>query len=223
MRFILLLLLVGVLTLPGCQWAAEKIGLAQTAEQKEEAARKLKQADQLVEKWAGTVEPSGSGGFVRREGITEMDPWGNYIRIRFHQKWFQEIAIIQSAGPDGVFDNDDDLLRQRSTGNVWGILGGIPIWLYVIGGWLAAGALACLLATGLRSRRQRRGRRKKVKQHSRPVLAAFITLFFGGLSLLFYGFMYLGILTVDLFDADIDFFDNFDFDGDIDIDIDLDL
>lgn len=225
MRTSLLSLLVGLLLLSGCQWAAEKIGLAQTQEQKEETARKIKEADQLVQKWADSVEPSSSGGFIHREGITEMDPWGNFIKLSYQQDWFNEIATIRSAGPDGKFNTADDLMRERSTSNSWGVLRGVPTWLYVVGGWLGAGLLACVLAAGLKSRRRRRGKRRKTKQRLHPVAAAFVTVIFGGLSLLFYGFMFIGIVTVDLFGADIDFFDNFDFDGgdgfDIDLDIDL--
>jgi hypothetical protein len=34
------------------------------------------------------------------------DPWGKEIRLRFRSQWF---IVATSAGPDGLFDNDDDL------------------------------------------------------------------------------------------------------------------
>lgn len=91
---------------------------------------KLKEGDALVAKWADKVqEKAGRGagatkddfGFERTEGLTEDDPWGQQIKVSYHQKGFQEIATIASAGPDGVFGSSDDLTRVRTAKNPLGI------------------------------------------------------------------------------------------------------
>jgi hypothetical protein len=226
MRFLTCLVIVLNVGLSGCDWVKDKIG-GESQEERQKRAEQMKAADELVARWAERLKPAASGGFERHQGLTETDPWGNYIRISFDQEWFTEVATVRSAGPDGKFETTDDLTRTRQTSNAWGILSGISTGAYVIVGWLLAGVLSVLLSAGLESKRRRRAAadgKRKAPRRRHPVLAGLLSIVFAPLALLFYGFMWLGISLVDWCDWDVDFFDDFDIGGvDFDVDLDIDL
>jgi hypothetical protein len=234
------LVLVAALSLglSGCERAAEIIGLKETAEQKQERIQKTAAADELVDGFAKQLgeKTSSSGGFIRHEGLTPADPWGNRLTVSYEQVWATEVLTVRSSGPDQRMENGDDLVRVKETSNFGGILSGIPTGYAFLFGWLGLGVLACLLSSLLSFGRQRKdtrrggvahpARRRRIRRY--PVLGFFATCLAGPLAFAFYGFMLAGFAVTSLFGADFDFFDDFDFGdigggdgGGVDIDVDF--
>lgn len=75
------------------------------AAKREAREQQLKEADFLVQKWADKLQTNSSGGFVHHEGLTDVDPWGQQLRIDYKQDWFNEVATVRSAGPDTWFSH----------------------------------------------------------------------------------------------------------------------
>lgn len=57
--------------------------------------------------------------------MPEADPWGNKLRVSYSRDGLSEIVKVKSAGPDGQFDTDDDVVEQRMTANLAGVGEGI--------------------------------------------------------------------------------------------------
>jgi len=181
--------------------------------QHEQQAQQLKDGDEMVAKWATMVQEKATKdgfGFEKTEGLTETDPWGQQIKVSYHQKWFNEIATIQSAGPDGLFGSEDDLTRVRTAKNPAGILEGISSVGWVVIVWLLCGGMALAFSSGIGYRRVAKG---KSKSHRRPVVFAVATILFAPLAVLIYGLQFIG----GAMGASGEFFDGFDFDFDIDL------
>ena len=51
---------------------------------------------------------AGSAGYIKPEGV--VDSWGQQLRLTTRSNWFE----IRSAGPDGVFDTRDDIVKTSS-------------------------------------------------------------------------------------------------------------
>lgn len=87
----------------------------QTPEDKEKTVQQYKVADDLVAKWTENLSKKGpqENGFVYHEGITEPDPWGNFLKIDYKKEGFKEVLTVSSAGPDGIHSTDDDVTRRR--------------------------------------------------------------------------------------------------------------
>jgi hypothetical protein len=193
---------------------AEEIAAQKEREQQEKelAAQKLKDADALVAKWADKVQENPQ----RVEGLTDIDPWGQPIKVNYHQEWFTQIASISSAGPDATFSTSDDLVRTRKSTNVLGIANGdSPLALFLLI-WGVCIVLAILFSTGLASRRAAKG---KPRTHRHPIGFVCTTLALAPIVAFVYGLQFFGGVA----GASGDFFDGFDFDFDIDFDIDIDL
>jgi len=176
-------------------------------------AQQLKDGDALVAKWADKIQETAtkdSFGYERMEGLTEADPWGQQIKVNYRQEWFKEIATIQSAGPDGVFGNTDDLIRTRSAKNPAGIIEGISSLGWVVLAWLFCGGLALAFSSGIGHRRVTKG---KSKNHRRPLVFGVTTALFAPVAVLIYGLQFIG----GALGANGEFFDGFDFDFDIDL------
>jgi hypothetical protein len=225
-KLLLLALLVG-----GCGWAKDQVGLGPTPEEiaakKAEEKLKLETADQQVQQWANELAENTNtmGGYVHHEGITEPDPWDNYLRVAYTQDGTKEILEVRSSGPDGTFETSDDIFRHRSTGNLLGI-GWLPI---IAGVWIGGGLIAWLLSSGWTKKRITRARAKgrhKIRR-PRPAASGIFSVLAAPLALPFYAFMFIGESVVHGFDLDTDFFDG-DFlsgigGGGIDFDIDIDF
>lgn len=214
--------LLCICLLVGCTKVKEVTGFGPTQEevaaQKEREQQQLKDADALVSKWADKVAADATdGGFKKAEGLTEIDPWGQPIKVTYQQEWFKEIATIRCAGPDGRYDTTDDLTRTRTSSNTMGVFSGVsPLgWIVIL--WVGCGLLALLFSAGVSHRRVTRG---KSKRHSHPVIFFMATMVLAPLAAIIYGLQFVG----GVLGADGAFFDGFDFDGGgIDIDLDIDL
>lgn len=206
----------------GCERVSEMVGLKETEQQKQERLVKTASADELVNTFAndlGGKKAKSGGGFAHHEGVTPADPWGNRLKVTYEQVWTKEILTVRSAGPDQRFDNDDDLVRVKETGNFGSLLSGIPTFYAVVGGWLGLGLVACVFSGLLTIGRQRKvtkrggvanpNPRRRTRRH--PVLGFFATFLLGPLALAFYGFMLIGFALTSLIGLDFDFFDDFDF------------
>lgn len=213
-------ILVLSLSLVGCEKAKSVIGLEKEdpeitkqrlADEKQLKENQLKEGDALVQKWADQlVKTATDEGFPRQEGLIDLDPWGNPLRIDYRQEWFNEIAIIRSAGPDGKYDTVDDLIRTRKASNPSGILHGINTagWLGII--WISTGLLSFLFAAGIGNNRRNKGKSSK---HRNPIAFFIATLLLAPLVVFIYGLQYIG----GALGAAGDFFDGFEFDFDIDL------
>lgn len=206
-----------LICLPGCGGGCGKTfnkinpfaGKSDEEKAQELAAKvaKFKEADKIVAKWAAHPQ------LQQHQGFTEMDPWGKPIQISFEQNWTKEIAVIRSAGPDGTFGTEDDLVRQKSYENASNVLSGLPKWMYFVGIWMGLGLLAYIFASLIQSTRRKRGSNK---QREHPLAFALGCMLFGPFSILFYGFMGLGMAVAAITGSDFDF-GGFDFDlGDLD-------
>ncbi|MBY0550621.1 MAG: hypothetical protein K2W95_25305 [Candidatus Obscuribacterales bacterium] len=146
-----------------------------TPQEVEETNRKLKVADELVQKWANKLQPEDRGAFIKHEGLTEADPWGNYLRVEMSQDYFEAVLIVRSAGPDGSYGNADDLTRERRCRNIFGVWRGLGWMFWVPAIWVLSSVLTLWMVSWHRERRTRRGRGRK-RRH--PVLTNFVIILF---------------------------------------------
>lgn len=146
-----------------------------TPQEVAETNRKMKVADELVQKWSNKLQPEERGSFVKHDGLTEADPWGTYLRVELTQDYFDEVLIVRSAGPDGSFGNADDLIRERRRSNVFGIWRGLGWMFWVPALWILSSVLSLWMVHWHRERRTRHGGRDP---QSRPVLTHFVIILF---------------------------------------------
>lgn len=84
----------------------------------EQRRAKLEAGDALVASWAERLaaQTGDSGAYLAHEGLTDDDPWGKQLRVHYSSADADlQTLEVRSAGPNGVFDDDDDLLRTRET------------------------------------------------------------------------------------------------------------
>jgi len=193
------------------------------AAQQEFQTQQLKDGDALVAKWADKVQETATKdgfGFTKMEGLTEADPWGQQIKVYYRQEWFNEIATIQSAGPDGVYGNDDDLIRIRSAKNPAGVLQGISTIGWIVLAWLFCSLTAWAFSSGVGGRRVKKG---KSNRYRHPVAHAMSTTVFSPITMPIYALQYIG----GILGANGEFFDGFDSNfidlSSIPLDLDIDL
>jgi hypothetical protein len=163
----------------GDSWTKVKsyVGVKEsTPEDKEKVALQCRQADDLVAKWTENLSSKGpqNNGFIQHEGITEPDPWGNFIKVNYKQEGFTEILTVASCGPDGVYNTNDDIVRHRSTNtSLWS---GISYYLFGPFGFII---LAWIICTGLVLLLDNRKKKElNVARVALIVLAAPFVLFF---------------------------------------------
>jgi len=201
------------LCLAGCSSNGCNTHFMGTSDDQEAKKRQdIKDADALVHSWAEKMTKSEEGGFVKPEGLTDLDPWNNQIKIDYHQEWTQEVVIISSAGPDGYFGTKDDLMRKRTASNPSGLLKGLPGWLWMVLIWCFCGFLAFLASAGIRQNRIAKG---KSSTHKHPVIFTILVILFAPLALILLGLQYIG----GTLGATGEFFDGFDFNFELDLDL----
>lgn len=188
-----------LLLLTGC-WTSTKVETT-----KEETLKKMKDTDILLTEYLAKVAiVSPSGGFVHHEGLTEVDSWGNFLLIEYSQSNFNQILVLRSAGPDGVFHTRDDLVRHSSTPNAWNVMAGLSFWTWFFIIW----GISILLATFLYYSMHRDSPRKH------PKLGLVFVLLLGPIALAIYLLkafsIALGTVMGSGFELDFDL-------GDIDI------
>lgn len=59
------------------------------------------------------------------EEIQETDPWGNKLQVGYSQGGIAEVVTVRSAGPDGAYYTEDDLVASGVSANFKGIGNGI--------------------------------------------------------------------------------------------------
>lgn len=222
MKYILLSLLLFIAGCGYIEQAKQKIGLGkstQQLQQEQEAEKDLfkkkveaalaesRSADSLVQQWADRLAEGD-----KFEGLTDSDPWGKRIRIVYTQDWFERVLDVRSAGPDVLFDTEDDLFRTRKQRDISaGMLSLFRTFGPVLVIWAIVGALA-LLATKIKGRH-------KSKKH--PTISALAIIAISPIILVVYLVMGILALLVGVLGGDGDGFDGgFDF---FDIDIDFNL
>jgi len=62
---------------------------------------------------------------VDPDQIQETDPWGRPLKIDYSQGGIAETVTVRSAGPDGEFHSDDDLVASGVSANFKGIGNGV--------------------------------------------------------------------------------------------------
>ncbi len=172
--------------------------------------RKLQEGDALVQKWADKLQPEAKGNFVQHEGLTETDPWGNYLRLTYDHSTFTETLEIRSAGADKGFETADDLVRKREHRSATAFLGGSRTtgtdptsgsaveegwgWPVFAGIWLVLGVFALIIAEGRRKRANRSlgaragesqsdGTLRRTTRQRRGIIGAAFIVLFGGIAL----------------------------------------
>ena len=82
-----------------------------------------------VTRWADRLdrETTETGVYIRHQGeqLPERDPWGVPLKVAYSQGGVAEIVVVSSAGPDGEFDTQDDVIEQRMSANLKGVGEGI--------------------------------------------------------------------------------------------------
>lgn len=58
---------------------------------------------------------------ISPDEVTQTDSWNTTLRVEYRDEGLGEQLIVRSAGPDGVFDTDDDITARRWLMNAKGI------------------------------------------------------------------------------------------------------
>lgn len=92
-------------------------------------ADKVETARTQVTRWADRLdrETTETGVYIRHPGeqLPERDPWGLPLKVAYEQGGVAEMIVVSSAGPDGEFDTQDDVIQQRMSANLKGVGEGI--------------------------------------------------------------------------------------------------
>jgi hypothetical protein len=93
----------------------------------QEKIANIKTSDELVSSWTNRLSENQTlnEGFVHHEGLTEVDGWGNFIKVVYAQDGFYEKMRIVSSGPDGEFGTEDDLARERTSQKPFSFIQGL--------------------------------------------------------------------------------------------------
>jgi hypothetical protein len=89
------------------------------------AKQRVADAHTQVTRWAEQLhaQTTEAGVYLRHPAnqLPENDPWGTPLNVAYNHSGFAETLSVRSAGPDGVFYTEDDILAQRSVVNLSGI------------------------------------------------------------------------------------------------------
>src|SRR5947209_8370365 len=89
------------------------------------ASQRVANARAQVSRWAEQLDgqTTDAGAYIRHPAnqLPENDPWGTPLNVTYAQGGFAETLSVRSAGPDGVFFTQDDIVAQRSVVNLKGI------------------------------------------------------------------------------------------------------
>lgn len=113
----------------------------------EQRRRARETADALVAQWADRLasQTAEDGAFIPHEGLTDEDPWTHPLRVHYSEADADVQTLeVRSAGPNGVFDDDDDILRTRETAverSWWARNGQYAPWAAL---WLAVGIASAI-------------------------------------------------------------------------------
>lgn len=131
---------------------------------REEAINKYKISDDLVSIWIEKLDqkksPNGNG-YLKHEGLTEVDAWGNFIKVEYKQDVFYENLIVTSLGSDGIINTNDDLVRTRQAQNPLAFYKGIGVGGWFVFAWVVSIPLSLGLLTIKLGSSKRKNRRRK--------------------------------------------------------------
>jgi hypothetical protein len=90
-----------------------------------EQERCLAEARAQVSRWADELsgQTTDAGIFVRHPGnqLPESDPWETPLSVAYTQGGFAETLTVRSAGPDRLFNTEDDVVEKRYAVNLKGV------------------------------------------------------------------------------------------------------
>ena len=126
------------------EWQAIEEEKARTVIENKE---RLVIADALLDVWSAKLDEQQNkgNGFVHHEGITELDPWGNMLRVEYHQVNLKEFMTVRSLGPDGQQGTEDDLVRKKYAMNYPGMFKGLNWIGILVLIWMFLGIISLLL------------------------------------------------------------------------------
>ena len=165
-----------------------------------ERVEQLEQGDALVASWAERLagELAPNNAFVAHQGLTEDDPWGKQLRVVYsdpeQDDEDSQTLEVRSAGPNGVFDDDDDLVRTQSTQIERSFWERNKLWIVIGVLWLGAGIIS---AGGLTRRRHRKKGEPDQGLDLGDILWSLLHIMFAPLSALFW----LLLAIIELFTA----------------------
>lgn len=119
----------------------EFTGWEKSEEEKQADIENVKIADEIVSVWTAKLEKEldDNEAFIKYEGVTEVDPWGQFIAVEYSKEGSEETMVVASAGPDESFGTNDDITRTRKTTNqadyafIIYLVGGIVVVWVLIG------------------------------------------------------------------------------------------
>jgi hypothetical protein len=132
------------------------------AENKERLKNELATADTLLDTWSAKLDEQQNkgNGFVHHEGRTELDPWGNLLKVEYYQVNLKEFMTIRSLGPDGQDGTEDDLVRKKYAMNYPGMFDGLDGTGTLVLIWICSGIISFLLFSGYAYSGKRRNHHK---------------------------------------------------------------
>ena len=153
----------------------------------EQRSLMLAEAETLVVKWADELEAKTleDGSFEQHGGLTEEDPWGRPIRVWYSDTEDAESQTLEvrSAGPNGKMDDEDDVVRTRTTEIERGWWERNKLWVVIGFVWFGLGFTS---AGGLTKRRHRKNGRENQGLDSTDVLLSLVHIAVAPLSMLFW-------------------------------------
>ncbi len=116
MRILTVISLLVVAVSAGCDTGAARRAQIEQAEA---------QVARIVEDLDGRTTETGVYIRVEEGELGERDPWGTEISVGYSQGGVAETVTVRSAGPDGEFQTDDDIVASGMAANLKGIGEGI--------------------------------------------------------------------------------------------------
>lgn len=80
-------------------------------------------AEALVKNWTEKLDGQTTplGGYIRHNGPTQADPWGNDLQVNYSKGGIVEKLSVRSLGPDGQAFTKDDIVEERTKTTFEGI------------------------------------------------------------------------------------------------------
>lgn len=112
----------GIVLLGGWWWYADHQQRVAEAERKKRAAQ-VEQARLDVDRWADQLDQrlDEKDRYIAPEPPLPVDSWGRSLAVAYGDEPWGESLTARSAGPDGQFDTEDDIVAWRKnvrTGDV---------------------------------------------------------------------------------------------------------
>lgn len=92
--------------------------------------RQHDETEAMVKQVGERLSNDKSGTVYRRPGVgvlfdlTECDVWGHQLRVVYGRHTVSETLTLRSAGPDGLYNTDDDIMFETSAYTAAGAIDG---------------------------------------------------------------------------------------------------